>query len=148
MIEKGYRPANYEEQIKFNWNHWVMLEDTIIHLGDVITHRHSELSGILDYLPGRKWLVKGNHDDKSDNWYLNNGFDFVANGILTKGCWLTHAPQMTLPEGAVLNIHGHMHDNNHRGEISALPKHCKLLALEFTGYKPVELVSFAGLSVD
>jgi calcineurin-like phosphoesterase family protein len=144
MIERGYRPADYQERIKRHWLRLVMPEDTIIHLGDVIVGRNSELKDILAPLPGFKILCRGNHDRESDGWYRRAGFAYVANGILVGGVWLTHAPQATLPDGAIINVHGHLHDDDHRG--TDFPAHCKLLAIERTDYAPVELSQFVGFT--
>lgn len=144
MIERGFRPADYEEQIRRQWHRLVLPADTVIHLGDVIVQHPSMLQDILAGLPGYKVLVRGNHDRESDGWYKRMGFGFVANGILIGGVWLTHAPQATLPDGAIINVHGHLHDDNHRG--TDFPTHCKLLAIERTAYAPVELSAFVGFS--
>lgn len=150
LIDIGARPTDYEVRIKRNWARLVLPQDTIYHLGDVILSRASEMTQILADLPGRKILVKGNHDLNPDNWYLTRGFSFVAHGILTKGIWLTHAPDTAwLPSGATINIHGHLHGDEHRAEeIGKLPAWCKLLALEdpAVDYSPIEMTEFAGMS--
>lgn len=144
LVEKGHRPADYQDQIKSNWKRLVAEQDTVIHLGDVIFAQASTLRDILTELPGRKILVRGNHDHESDGWYMRAGFSFVAQGILVGGVWLTHAPQATLPDGAIVNVHGHLHAGTHR--TATLADHCKLLALEVDGYTPVELREFVGFS--
>jgi calcineurin-like phosphoesterase family protein len=144
MIKRGWRPADYEERIRRQWLRLVMPEDTVIHLGDVILGERSALKDILADLPGRKILTPGNHDRESHGWYERAGFTFVAQGILIGGVWLTHAPQATLPDGALINVHGHLHDDEHRA--TNVPAHCKLLAIERTDYAPVELSSFVGFS--
>lgn len=144
LIEAGYRPADFQDQICRNWGRVVEPQDTIIHLGDVIMKRPSELYHILSVLHGRKILVRGNHDRESDGWYERAGFSFVAQGILIGGVWLTHAPQATLPDGAIINVHGHLHAGTHRTGPSV--DHCKLLTLEVDGYGPVELDAFVGFT--
>jgi calcineurin-like phosphoesterase family protein len=144
LIDQGYRPADYQEQICRNWTRLVMPHDTVIHIGDVIMNRPSELQQILTALPGRKILVRGNHDRESDGWYHRAGFAFVAQGILIGGVWLTHAPQVTLPDGAIINLHGHLHAGNHRKGPEV--DYCKLLSLEADGYGPVELDTFVGFT--
>src|SRR5277367_6740035 len=144
LIDEGHRPANYQEQVIANWRKMVMAQDTVIHLGDVIFYRATELQEILKGLPGKKILVRGNHDRESDGWYERAGFSFVAQAILIGGVYLTHAPQVTLPDGAILNVHGHLHAGRHRGETTA--DHCKLFSLEVDGYAPVELDKFVGFT--
>lgn len=145
LIEDGYRPADYQGQIVSNWQRLVLPIDTVYHLGDVIFAMSSQLKDILKELPGRKILVRGNHDHESDGWYGRAGFAFVASGVLIGGVYLTHAPQVTLPDGAIVNVHGHLHAGNHRSTVTA--DHCKLFALETDGYSPVGLDDFVGFSL-
>jgi calcineurin-like phosphoesterase family protein len=144
LIENGYRPGDYQEQITRNWKKLVMAEDTVYHLGDVILGRNSDLAAILADLPGRKILIRGNHDRESDGWYERVGFLFVAQALLIGGIYMTHAPQVTLPDGAVINVHGHLHAGTHRNSPNA--DWCKLLALEVDGYSPVDMIGFVGFS--
>ena len=78
IIEFEGRPSNYMDIIKKKWNHLVGENDLVIHLGDVIFKRASELKDIMESLNGRKWLVRGNHDKENIAWYLKRGFDFAA----------------------------------------------------------------------
>jgi calcineurin-like phosphoesterase family protein len=144
LEERGYRPAGFTGLILDNWRRLVHPEDTVYHLGDVIIGQNGTLGAILETVPGRKILVKGNHDHESNAWYLRKGFDFVAQGILHGGVWFSHIPAETLPSGALLNVHGHLHDDEHRG--SNFPEHCKLLSLEQVNYEPVEFTDFVGFS--
>ncbi len=144
LVKEGYRPVDYQDQIIANWQRLVLPIDTVYHLGDVIFSMSSQLKNILSVLPGRKVLVRGNHDHESDGWYERAGFAFVASGILVGGVYLTHAPQVTLPDGALVNVHGHLHAGTHRSTNTA--DHCKLIALEVVGYTPVGLDEFVGFS--
>jgi calcineurin-like phosphoesterase family protein len=144
LVDEGYRPADFQQQIIRNWRKIVMPEDTVFHLGDVILSRPSELAVINASLPGKKILIRGNHDRESDGWYERAGFAFVAQAVLVGGVYLTHAPQVTLPDGAVINVHGHLHAGTHRPGNYA--PHCKLLALEHDGYAPIEMQEFVGFS--
>lgn len=142
MIIQKWRPEDYEAQVIKNWCYLVAEQDMVIHLGDVILGRNSDLKDILESLPGRKVLVRGNHDHESGDWYMRNGFVYACQGILYGGVWFSHAPALTLPTGAKLNVHGHLHDSDHHG--TNIPEHCKLLSLERTGYCPVEFTEFVG----
>ena len=60
MCHSCGRPENFSEQICHNWQNMVNPADTVIHLGDIAwdeqwLHR-------LMRLPGRKILVRGNHE--------------------------------------------------------------------------------------
>jgi calcineurin-like phosphoesterase family protein len=144
LVTMGERPADYQEQIVRNWKRLVMSHDIVIHLGDVIFARASTLGEIMAGLPGVKILVRGNHDRESDGWYLRNGFSVAVQGLLIGGVWLTHAPQAALPDGALINVHGHLHGGHHRS--TAVADHCKLFALETHGYTPIDLQEFVGFT--
>jgi calcineurin-like phosphoesterase family protein len=57
--------------------------DVVLWLGDAFFCNAQEAGSILHRLPGRKWLLRGNHDwKKSTNWYTSIGFELVADGWL------------------------------------------------------------------
>src|SRR5580704_6260614 len=100
------RPKNFTEIIIKRWNEIVKPEDMIIHLGDVQIGKKSD--NIISALPGRKILIRGNHDRQLSNTrWMQAGFDFACDGMIFRKCLLTHEPSEKLPEGADLNIHGH-----------------------------------------
>jgi calcineurin-like phosphoesterase family protein len=114
LIQHGYRPLDYEQQIVRNWQRQVGPDDFLIHLGDVIMRRASELKAILAQLPGHKILTVGNHDRHPTQWYLDSGFDFVCSYFVSDGIIFTHRPLATLParEGfsCTMNVCGHVHN--------------------------------------
>ena len=85
----------------------------------------------------RKWLVKGNHDKKSYTWYLTHGWDFVGDSIRLyihgKYVHFSHIPN---PNDYYLNVHGHLHNNDHR---EALDDRCILYSPELENYQPLTL---------
>jgi calcineurin-like phosphoesterase family protein len=137
------RPDNYQDLIIKNWCAVVATEDIVIHLGDVIFSRQSELSEIIMKLPGRKILVRGNHDHEKNHWYIERGFDFVCDSFTWRDILFTHIP-VKIPDGIRLNVHGHFHNDDHRSQEESIQviydeeKH-RLLAIEKTNYKPVLL---------
>jgi calcineurin-like phosphoesterase family protein len=149
------RPGNFTEMIIKNWCQIVKPEDLVIHLGDVAIGSLEHWRWIMDVLPGRKTLIRGNHDDqRSISWWMNNGFDFCCDSMIYRGQWLTHKPAANLPEGCVYNLHGHLHNIWHgfapnAGEEEQATKlgHLKhawqrLFAVEYTNYFPVEFDKF------
>ena len=137
LVEKGIRPADFSRVIAANWMHLVNSEDTVIHLGDVTWDGLS----YIDCLPGRKILVKGNHDNRSLAAYMK-AFDFVCDSFTLQHFGLnmlfTHAPVWF--HDCDVNIHGHLHN---LAEIHV--EYCRhhLISLEKTGYKPILLESIA-----
>ena len=84
------RPENYTDLICREWRNAVHESDTVIHLGDVAIGGYAVwVRGVLESLPGRKILIRGNHDRKHGNqWWQNNGFDFSCDGLLYQDSWL------------------------------------------------------------
>jgi len=140
------RPDNFESLIIAHHQKLIKPEDVLIHLGDTIFARKSELRGYLDQIKCRsKVLVRGNHDDHfTDTWLLNQGFDFVCDSIIINWVLLSHAP-MQLTDDMRLNIHGHFHSGTQRHRKDDMyyypyygDRHV-LLGLENTNYYPVSL---------
>ena len=137
------RPKDFNEKL-FKAMSQLKDGDILIHLGDICIGNDREAhEKYIKPLKCKKFLVRGNHDKKSNNWYLDNGWDFVCDSFTWtyhgKKILFTHIP---MPWDGVsdLNIHGHLHNCGHRN--SAPLSFNKLLACEINGYKPVSLNSF------
>lgn len=121
------RPDDFTERIVRGWKQTVQPDDLIIHLGDVFIGPVAGWESIYPQLPGRKVLVRGNHDrNHSIGWWMQHGFDFCCDSMIFKNAFLTHEPanaviksdgnrpydqwELGLPEGCDLNIHGHLHN--------------------------------------
>lgn len=135
MIKNCGRPERFTDIIFDNCRKIVKRDDLLIHLGDVAWNE-ANLQRFLK-LPGRKILVRGNHDKKSTPYYLDAGFTLVVDQMVMtlQGVHIlfSHAPQYA--HTADINIHGHQHD-----------LHCEdvfhrywPLALEHMGYQPLPL---------
>ena len=77
-------------------------------LGDVAMSQEHVL--LLRDIPGRKILVRGNHDIYPTSVYLMAGFEQIYGIIKYKHFWVTHCPihpQELYKRDA--NIHGHIH---------------------------------------
>lgn len=136
------RPENFTRQIWSHWHDMVKPNDTIIHLGDVGIGNWRNFG--IEELPGRKILIRGNHDRAHSNtWWMEHGFHFACDGLVFRHQWLTHEPSTSLASGCEFNIHGHLHnfDVTHHPEYKSKPFH-RLLAVEYTDYRPVEFDKF------
>jgi calcineurin-like phosphoesterase family protein len=148
LVARGIRPANYEEKIWRGLDNCVKGDDLLVHLGDVafgpyddqINRRFTERKCL-------KWLLIGNHDSRSMEWYLKRGWGVAAEVILLKQFGeliaLSHRP-LPYVEGKAwytLNIHGHCHtgvpDYAALGDENG--SHHRLIALELDGYQPLGL---------
>jgi calcineurin-like phosphoesterase family protein len=154
---KCFRPKNFTHKIKAEWNRLVNENDLVYHLGDV-AFREGKLKALMSQLTGTKILIKGNHDKKPFQYYMERGFAAVCDSIIvdyrtmikskhkrhmkyTKAI-LSHKP-VDIPEGVDINIHGHFH-NIPRGRwepelVKKLTVNHYRLALEETKYRPVLL---------
>lgn len=124
MIDWG-RPSDFEKKIIEGIVNTLQPDDILIHLGDVSLGRdgywHKKLTSSCK---NKKILVRGNHDEKSDDWYYEHGWDFVCDSytLRYKGTTVlfSHIPirqndDFWTPTHPVdFNIHGHFHGNNHR----------------------------------
>lgn len=151
LITKGYRPEGYDFKIQNSWYEKVKHEDTIICLGDVCMGKEGESHDVfIRPMPGRKILIRGNHDKQKSAWYLSHGWDEVYDELLLTGdiegrfqrILLTHIP-VANRNTFDMNIHGHFHNDAHRAmkpEMLAIrcAKHL-LLAMECVDYQIVSL---------
>lgn len=142
------RPRGFNELILKRLSSSLHRGDTLIHLGDICIG--DDLAWNLNLMnckhtECRFILVRGNHDHKSNIWYMDKGWDFVCDSFtLTaygKKILFSHIPQKDI--GYDLNIHGHFHNSHHRDHEPELVKIKNdkqwLFCLEDTGYNPVLL---------
>lgn len=152
------RPDGFTQIIDRNMMNVLKPEDHLIHVGDVGIGPHEDWVPMILHWPGKKTLVRGNHDtNHSPTWWLAHGFDSVNDGMIFRGVWITHKPSAVLPEGCTLNLHGHLHNIWHGFHPTADPfgeentvarigklkfPHQRLFACEYTNYMPVEWNKF------
>lgn len=146
LIEYG-RDPDFEKRV---WQGLYDIPDgsLLIHLGDICIGNDEAVHERLAWLKLKKILVRGNHDRKSDKWYLEHGWDMVVDNFSGHyfGRYITFSH---IPIAGVQNwnIHGHFHNSKHRSEEPGIksyynPNLHKLLAIEYTAYQPVELEKF------
>lgn len=92
----------YQQRLEENWRAIVRPEDTVVLAGDISWAMHLAATGpdfrFLDRLPGRKLLMKGNHDywwstrAKMEGFFAREGLStlFVLhnNAVMADGVWL------------------------------------------------------------
>ena len=142
------RPPNWFELYLKHWNDRVKQEDIVYDLGDVILYHPEDLKEILANLPGTKYLIKGNHDRKSDSWYREAGYAGVFKMVYQNGVLFSHIPQL-IPGFAQWNIHGHLHNSVHEEErdseaISRVTERHILYSPELENYYPKEVSELVG----
>ena len=157
------RPIDHEIQILQHYYDTVKSEDTCYFLGDMVLRWGEEGRcwwNQIRLLPGRKILVKGNHDQHSVEKLIRlGGFEGVWDpffGITTSQghkLLLSHVPMVVTPfddryngwrrrvreefvkGGYDLNIHGHTHEK------STNDSQCVNVSVEVTEFAPVLLDS-------
>lgn len=101
--------------IKAHWAHLVTKRDDVYVLGDACF----TMETVEDFanLPGRKHLVRGNHDKLDTQAYLKY-FEGVYGLVKYKEFWLSHAPIHPQELRGKYNLHGHVHYHNVRPEFN------------------------------
>ena len=144
-IEYSGRPKEFATLLLNRLEAVCRTTDILIHLGDVCigddAFWHKKLSEVA---PFNQWLIRGNHDSKSDSWYLSHGWTCVVDQLRFKkfgaDVLFSHRPQAD--SGYDLNIHGHFHNSNHRrheSELVAVKNDKQLLVMVEHEYRPYSL---------
>jgi calcineurin-like phosphoesterase family protein len=118
----GYSQRSFSDVNAMNefmiscWNTIIKEEDIVIHIGDFAFGDKKAVKSISDRLYGKKFLVVGNHDRHSSNFYLHDcGFiktfrrpKYVKEADIV----FAHNPhKIKLPKSTTKMIHGHVHKN-------------------------------------
>lgn len=144
------RPVNHTEEIMARWRERVGLNDPVLLLGDIVFSNDLDLLLAVSRLPGRKVLVRGNHDRQTSLWYGRMlGMQTVATlrqsrnsrlgealGMVWEGhrLQLSHVPRDWSDPSWDINIHGHIHQ--HKKGSLAYVNAC----VEHRNYQPVRLL--------
>jgi calcineurin-like phosphoesterase family protein len=149
MLSACNRPVNYESIILKNLYNNILPNDILIHLGDVCWKNdefwHEKLNKINCK---KKWLVIGNHDGKSNGWYIDHGWDMICRHFELKvfGLHIVFSHKPLKDYGYDLCIHGHFHNTTHHDQDYAEPEMKDirndkqyLISIENTNYMPKNL---------
>lgn len=137
------RPDGHYQLMRDRWFETVAADDVVLHLGDLCVFGKKENHDQwVDGLPGRKYLLLGNHDDRKQEWYEGHGFQVLGRERLlfdagTIRLSFSHEPDADDGEWDV-NVHGHLHANEHRGTAST-PERRRNVCVELHDYRPVRL---------
>ncbi len=128
-----------------NWNRVVADEDVVWHLGDVAMIPKPQIISILGQLKGNKFLVCGNHDKRiTCTWWENHGFEVAVkfpHTVDVEHAVFSHIP---IPNTTKLNIHGHMHANQHRVMPPGDPDLYRCVSVEQINFTPMSLEDVVG----
>lgn len=103
----------HDEYIIKKWNSVVKDDDIVFHLGDLGLGSRNEIEEIVKRLNGHKILIRGNHDNFNDEFYLKIGFEEVyRNPVYIGKIVLSHFPLYeALNNPYIINVHGHLHSS-------------------------------------
>lgn len=108
LIVCGARPPDFESRLMAAWRETVAPADDVIVLGDI---GFGDCGDIFRALPGRKILIRGNHDHGSDAKFRAMSFSLVCDSLTVRmrgrRVLLTHCPMYE--HGYDINVHGHLH---------------------------------------
>lgn len=147
IIKYCDRPYNHNQLMLKAWEELIQPQEYVLHLGDVsIWHRsHTVWAQRTNKLPGKKFLIRGNHDDQwtDQQWRKVAGFTVTPPFIWTPDNWqasilFTHIAQAPSPSWE-FNVHGHSHNHAPFGKYERLQTTYYNVAVEGTQYKPIRL---------
>lgn len=89
------------------WNNIVTEDDTVYMLGDIGDVK------FLKHLNGKKYLIKGNHDTETNEFYRNAGFiEVYDHPIILDSFWiLSHDILYVSDNTPYANLFGHVHNS-------------------------------------
>lgn len=123
-----------DKELIWRWNSAIGEQDVVYVLGDFGGAGHE--AELLNQLKGKKYLIKGNHDVKSNEYYRQAGFAEVYDcPIILESFWiLSHEPLYVNTNMPYANIFGHVHASPMFRDYS--PQHY-CVSVERTAYAPV-----------
>ncbi len=129
---------NMNETIISNWNKRIKDGHDVIVAGDFSLTSKEVCERICKSLNGNKLLIKGNHDNHSNQYYRDCGFTDVSKyPIIIDEFWIiSHMPLHMSANCSFYNIHGHLHNNLAGRNNPDINHYC--VSVENTDYMPVE----------
>lgn len=121
-------------EIVSRWNGVVREEDEVYVLGDFGAAGQEAL--MLDQLRGKKYLVKGNHDTESNQYYRDAGFaEVYDHPVIIGDFWiLSHEPLYVNTNMPYANLFGHVHNSP---IIKTFSRQHYCVSVERIGYTPI-----------
>lgn len=116
MVQYCGRPDDFSEILMKNLS-MIPEQDVLIHLGDICIGNDAAWHKLMDRkIKCRKILVRGNHDSKTNEWYMTHGWDFVCEKFVLNydGQKVVFSHQPTILERNDWNVHGHFHNQLNR----------------------------------
>jgi calcineurin-like phosphoesterase family protein len=137
VLRSGLTYLENMYNIADNWIKTVRKRDLVWVLGDCAFTE--EGFRVLESLPGRKKLVRGNHDNyyTTEDWLQI--FETVESLVYYKKFWLSHCPIHPNELRGRTNIHGHVHSNSIRDIYGVRDKRYINVCCEAVGNAPINV---------
>lgn len=159
IIKYCNRPFRDKEEMNEvlieKWNKVITDEDTVYHLGDLILGEKVEWNKILSRLKGKKYLIRGNHDNATKSEYEKYGITVLINAPIELEEYkliLSHVP---IPDKMIkdgyINVHGHIHNKklNDVNEKIGQPEYpCELYSEDKHICVSVDVIDFKPISIN
>lgn len=145
IVKYCNRPTNHDYIIADAWRRMVGPKDLLLHLGDLTVWygiKQATWEAVAAALPGKKYLIAGNHDERSVDYYAEMGFRVIEPFVAKMGdirVLFTHEPEYEKRDDWDVNIHGHTHNTDHREKGVPTPSHCLNASIEHWNYRPVHI---------
>lgn len=159
---------DYTNKLIENWNSVVKDEDNIFILGDffyfynpiewnkdntrIFVDETNKCTEILSQLKGHKYLIKGNHDVRSDKQYIEMGFESISQyPIIYNDFFILSYKSLPLFNTTpYFNLYGDIHNNPsledtstssliNSTNIELIQQRSKCISVERINYTPVSL---------
>ncbi len=109
---RPFRDGDHMNQVLLErYRATVTPEDTVWWLGDVCFKPTQALLSAIASLPGKRYLILGNHDRERAERYAAMGFTKLRSSWTTERMLFTHIPvhPSNLTAKVPVNVHGHTH---------------------------------------
>ena len=141
--DEGYDMVicDHDKMLIKEWNSVVKPSDTVWFLGDFSLHNKEYTKTIISKLNGYKRMIKGNHDNWSNSFYQEAGFEYISQYpiILKRRFILSHTPMPAPTNTDYYYIYGHVHSNP--SIFDGLPN-ASCVCVERTNFKPIRIKEF------
>jgi calcineurin-like phosphoesterase family protein len=144
IVKYCNRPMNHNELMLKAWRGMIQPEDTVLHLGDLaVWYGEDEEYWLREAmgLPGKKFMLRGNHDKLKDARYAELGFPIIpefVQEIKGQRVLFSHYPDEDRTSKWDINVHGHIHNNLLEPRLASSGRRYKNISVELTDYKPIK----------
>lgn len=146
IVDYCDRPYDHAVMMVKRWQRTIKPSDTVLHLGDLFLGGQEGYEGfkekIAPELPGRKFLILGNHDYKRFD-YEALGFTVIKPFMLDYRNFkisFDHYPRRLHANERRIHVHGHIHNHGYSHDLPTRDFNINV-SVEMHDYRPQRMVS-------